>query len=81
MEVPVPKEVNRTELIHIQTTKDGRCIDMLLTMKEIEKGVNRAIDPKNINMISTCCTCWPLEKPPKCSFWDRLLFKCSEIKE
>jgi len=76
------KEIKRNELIHVQTTKDDRCIDMLLTVNEIEKGVNRAIDPKNSDLISkTCCTCWPIEKPPKCSFWDRVLFGCSENKE
>lgn len=73
----MPKEVKRSELIHIQTTKDDRCIDMLLTMKEIEKGVARAIDPKNVDLVTkNCSTCWPIEKPPKCAFWDRLLFKC-----
>jgi hypothetical protein len=73
------KEVNRSELIHVQTTKDGRCIDMLLTLKEIERGVDRAVDPKNANMISAnCSTCWPVEKPPKCTFWDRILYRCSE---
>lgn len=73
------KEVKRSELIHVQTTKDGRCIDMLLTLKEIERGVDRAIDPKNAEKISgTCCTCWPVEKPPKCTFWDRILYRCSE---
>lgn len=78
----MPKEVKRSELIHIQTLKDDRCIDMLLTLKEIEKGVARAIDPKNTNLIlEDCSTCWPIEKPPKCTFWDRIMFKCSETKE
>jgi len=75
------KEVKRNELIHVQFVKDDRCVDMLLSMNEIEKGVARAIDPKNSNLLSqTCCTCWPVEKPPKCSFWDRLLFNCSDDK-
>jgi hypothetical protein len=78
----MPKEIKRSELVHIQTTKDGRCVDMLLTMKEIEKGMDRFIDPKNESLRpSDCCTCWPIEKPPKCTFWDRILFKCSENKE
>jgi hypothetical protein len=76
------KEVKRSELIHIQTVKDDRCIDMLLTVKEIEKGVARAVDPKNINLIpNDCSTCWPVEKPPKCTLWDRIMFRCSEVKE
>jgi hypothetical protein len=67
----------KDELIHVQFTKDDRCIDMLLTIEEIEKGVERAIDPNYIDSLSpTCCTCWPIEKPPKCSFWDRILCKC-----
>ena len=73
----MPKEINRSELVFIQTVKDDRCIDMLLSMKEIEKGISRAIDPKNKSLIpDNCCTCWPIEKPPSCTFWDRLLFKC-----
>jgi len=73
----MPKEINRSDLVFIQATRDGRCIDMLLPMKEIEKGVSRAIDPKNTDLIpNNCCTCWPIEKPPNCTFWDRLLFNC-----
>jgi hypothetical protein len=73
------KEVKRNELIHVQFSKDNRCIDMLLTHSEIQKGVARALDSKNFNILSEkCCTCWPVEKPPKCNFWDRLLFKCSK---
>ena len=71
------KQVNRKELIHLQSIKDNRCIDMLLTMDEIEKAVLRAEDPKNNNLISsTCDTCWPIEKPPECTFWNRIMFKC-----
>jgi hypothetical protein len=72
------KEVKRNELIHVQFEKDDRCIDMLLTQSEIEKGVARALDTKNYDLLcKNCCTCWPVEKPPKCNFWDRLMFKCS----
>jgi hypothetical protein len=67
------------ELIHVQFIKDDRCIDMLLTISEIEKGVERATNPENTDILSTTCnTCWPIEKPPKCSFWDRLMFNCSK---
>lgn len=78
----MPREVKRSELIHVQTTRDGRCIDMFLTLKEIEKGIDRFLDPKNENIRpTTCCTCWPIDKPPKCTFWDRILFKCADNKE
>jgi len=78
----MPKEVKRSELIHVQTTRDDRCIDMLLTAKEIEKGMARAIDSKNVDLvIKNCSTCWPIEKPPSCSFWDRIMFRCTNTKE
>ena len=73
----MPKEVNRSELIFLQATKDGRCLDMLFTEKEIAKALARAEDPKNSDLIpDTCCTCWPIEKPPECSFWNRIMFNC-----
>ena len=73
----MPREVNRKDLVHLQATKDGRCLDLLLSMKEIEKAVARAEDPKNSELIpENCCTCWPIEKPPECSFWNRIMFKC-----
>lgn len=73
----MPREIKREELVYIQAQKDGRCIDMLLPMKEIEKAVSRAEDPKNASLIpSSCCTCWPIEKPPECSFWNRIMFNC-----
>lgn len=73
----MPKEINRADLVYLQATKDGRCLDMLLTMKEVEKGIARAQDSKNKDLIpENCCTCWPIEKPPSCTFWDRILFNC-----
>ena len=73
----MPKEINRADLVYLQATKDGRCLDMLLTMKEVEKGIARAQDSKNNDLIpENCCTCWPIEKPPSCTFWDRILFNC-----
>jgi hypothetical protein len=77
----MPKEINRAELVYIQGTKDGRGIDMLLSIKEIEKGIARAIDPKNKDLIpENCSTCWPIDKPQSCTFWDRILFKCQKNK-
>lgn len=76
------KEVKRSELIFLQAKKDDRCIDMLLTMSEIQKAIARAEDPKNTKLIPPdCCTCWPIEKPPKCKFWDRIMFNCPGDKE
>lgn len=76
------KQQKPIELIHVQTEKDGRCIDMLLSVKEIERGMVRATDEKYSHLIlENCSTCWPIEKPPKCSFWDRILFKCSELNK
>lgn len=77
----MPRKV-KEELIHIQTIRDNRCVDMFLTLSEIEKGVDRFLDPKNESIRpNTCCTCWPIEKPPKCSFWDRIMFRCESCKE
>ena len=45
------KEVKRSELVFLQAKKDDRCIDMLLTMSEIQKAITRAEDPKNSNLI------------------------------
>ena len=74
----MPREIKREKLIYIQGKKDDRCLDMLLTMKEIEKGIARAEDEKNKDLIpADCGTCWPIEKPPKCTFWDRIMFNCS----
>jgi hypothetical protein len=76
------KEVKRSELVFLQAKKDDRCIDMLLTLREIEKAIARAEDPKNSDLIPhDCCTCWPIEKPPKCKFWDRIMFNCPNDKE
>ena len=36
------KEVKRSELVFLQAKKDDRCIDMLLTLREIEKAIARA---------------------------------------
>jgi len=38
----MPREVKREELVYIQGKKDDRCLDMLLTIKEVEKAIARA---------------------------------------
>jgi hypothetical protein len=69
---------SKNKLFYTKIEVDGRCIDLLLTEKEITKGSNRIIDPVNSDFIpNTINTCWPIEQPPKCSFWDKILGNCS----
>ena len=57
---------------------DGRCIDLLLTADEISKGSKRATSSHNNKFIpETVNTCWPIEQPPKCSFWSKILGTCN----
>jgi len=57
---------------------DGRCIDLLFTEEEIAIASERTLDPKNIDLIpDSVNTCWPIEKPPACSFWNRILGNCN----
>ena len=56
---------------------DGRCIDLLFTEKEIVKASKRIFDEENLkNIPENNTTCWPLEHPPKCSFWDKIIGNC-----
>jgi hypothetical protein len=56
---------------------DGRCIDLLLTDVEVARASKRACDPANNLYIPTDInTCWPIEKPPECSFWNRIMGNC-----
>jgi hypothetical protein len=58
---------------------DGRCVTLLLTEKEIVNAAKRCELKENEkflieeNMIGSC---WPVEKPPKCSIWNKLLGRC-----
>ena len=67
-------------LYHTTIIKDNRCIDLLLTEDEVVNGFERSLNPVNKTYISTdkCCSCWSVEKPPKCSFWGRILGTCME---
>ena len=58
---------------------DGRCINLLLTEKEVIRSHKRAIDNATKNGIdeSMFGVCWPTEQPPKCSLWDRILGRCN----
>jgi hypothetical protein len=50
----------------------------LLTADEISKGSKRATSSHNNKFIpETVNTCWPIEQPPKCSFWSKILGTCN----
>ena len=70
-------------LQHAKVYVDNRCIDMLLTQEEITKGLARALDIHNNQYLDTkhCCDCWPVEKPPKCNFWNKVLGLCSHCRD
>lgn len=64
-------------LYHTKVQVDGRCVDLLLSEAEIAKGANRVSSGKyNKYIPETVNTCWPIEQPPKCSFWDRIIGNC-----
>jgi len=67
---------------HAKTTKDNRCIDLLLTEEEVIVAFKRSLDPNNKNYFdeNNCGSCWNIEKPPKCNFWSRILGICSECE-
>jgi hypothetical protein len=70
------------KLYYTKIEVDGRCVDLLLSEKEVAKGSNRVIDPKNNKFIpENVNTCWPVEQPPKCSFWDRIIGNCNCRKD
>lgn len=69
---------SKNKLFYTKIEVDGRCLDLLFTEKEIARASNRIIDPANSDFIpSTLNTCWPIEQPPKCSFWEKILGNCS----
>lgn len=67
-------------LKHAKITVDDRCLDLLLTEEEIAVAFQRTLDPENAKSLDLveCCKCWPVEKPPKCKFWSRILGLCYE---
>jgi hypothetical protein len=70
-------------LYHSTVIKDNRCVDLLLTEDEVVKAFERTLEPSNkihINL-DNCCDCWPTEKPPKCTFWSKIMGLCKECKE
>lgn len=66
-------------LTYAKVEVDGRCIDLLFTDTEIARASKRAYDPLNAHLIpANANTCWPVEKPPACSFWDMIMNKCKK---
>lgn len=65
------------KLTYAKTEVDGRCIDLLFTDVEIARAAKRACDENNVHLIpENANTCWPIEKPPECTFWNRITGKC-----
>ena len=67
-------------LRHTTITVDGRCLDLLLTDEEISAAFERSLKGENQNLVDKrkCCSCWPVNRPPECSFWRRILGICKE---
>lgn len=65
---------------HTTITIDNRCLDLLLTEDEIATGFARSLQSENQTYIpiGKCCSCWPVQKPPQCNFWKRILGLCVE---
>jgi len=70
------------KLIHTKVYVDERCLDLLLTEEEISQAFGRSLVSENRQYIddTKCCDCWPTEKPPKCSFWNKILGCCNECE-
>jgi hypothetical protein len=68
---------------HTTITVDDRCIDLLLTDEEISTALERALASENQSFISKekCCSCWPVNQPPECPFWRRILGVCKECDQ
>ena len=64
--------------VHATITVDGRCLDLLLTEDEIAACFERTLSEQNQKFIDVekCCTCWPINKPPECTFWRKVLGMC-----
>jgi len=65
---------------HTTIEIDGRCLDLLVTDDEITNLFERSLSEANKKFIDSkkCCSCWPINKPPECSFWKKILGMCVE---
>jgi hypothetical protein len=70
-------------LRHATVTVDGRCLDLLLTDEEIAGAFERSLKDENQGLIEKdkCCSCWPINPPPECSFWRKILGICRECDQ
>lgn len=68
---------------HAVTTVDGRCLDLLLTDEEVSTAFERSLKDDNQQFIDNDrrCGSWPINKPPECSFWRRILGICRECDQ
>lgn len=71
------------EYRHATITVDGRCLDLLMTENEITTCFERSLLERNKKYIDMdkCCTCWPINEPPCCPFWKKILGMCRECEE
>jgi len=69
-----------SKLYYSRVIVDGRCLDLLLDEDEIATGIERALENPTIvdQFPEASGSCWPMEKPPKCNFWNRITNKCCE---
>ncbi len=65
-------------LFHTTVYVDDRCLDLLLSHDEIVQAFERSLADGNKKFIdlNKCCDCWSTKKPPKCSFWSRIMGCC-----
>lgn len=68
---------------HTTIVVDGRCLDLLLTEDEIAVCFERSLHDVNQEFVNKekCCTCWPVNLPPECPFWRRILGICKECDQ
>jgi hypothetical protein len=71
---------NESQFKHTTITVDGRCLDLLLTEDEIATSFERSLHESNQKFINKekCCSCWPVNQPPECPFWSKILGICRE---
>jgi len=71
------------EYRHAVISIDGRCLDLLLTEDEISVAFERALREENQKFVDKekCCSCWPVNQPPECPFWRRILGICRECEK
>lgn len=68
---------------HATVTVDDRCLDLLLTEDEIAVAFERALKDDNQRFIDRekCCSCWPVNQPPECPLWRKILGVCKECDQ